>query len=193
MGRPEDLFRRYGAFLLAGLLIGGGLAALGLVGLNMGPDLLRSLRGQSRISPLVPRLDEPAGDFDLETLSGAHIHLADLRGQPVLINFWATWCGPCREEMPLIEGYYRRNNSSLRVLAINFDEPVEDVQAFIAENGFTFDVLLDPDTRVADLYRVRGLPTTIFIDPEGVIRYRHIGPLSEKQLVSYLQEIGAGG
>jgi thiol-disulfide isomerase/thioredoxin len=109
-----------------------------------------------------------------------------------LINFWATWCGPCQMEMPLIQKYYRKYSPDLVVLAVNNDEPPGDVQAFIDQMKLTFPVLLDPGVQVENQYRIRAFPTSLFIDTEGLIRYEHIGILNEQQLVQYLKQIGVG-
>ena len=133
-----------------------------------------------------------APDFELESLSGERVRLSDLRGHPVLINFWATWCAPCELEMPTIESRYEQYSPDLVVLAVNFDEPVGDVWAFVDRLGLTFDVLLDPGAEVQDLYRIYGYPTTFFVDAQGVIRAQHVGVLTEKQLDGYLAQIGVG-
>jgi thiol-disulfide isomerase/thioredoxin len=110
----------------------------------------------------------------------------------VLINFWATWCGPCVEEMPTIEKYYHQYKNELRVLAVNDDEPAADVENFVHDMGLSFDILLDPGAKVQSLYRLRGYPTSFIVDAEGIIRVQHIGPMSEKQLEGYLSQVGVG-
>jgi thiol-disulfide isomerase/thioredoxin len=142
--------------------------------------------------PVAPKAGSAAPDFDLENLSGERLSLQDLSGKPVVINFWATWCIPCEAEMPLLQESYERN-PGLEVLAINFAEPSTTVQAFVDKHGLTFDVLLDPRAIVQSLYRVRGYPTTYFVDGEGVIQGVHIGVLSQRQLNGYLEQIGVGG
>jgi thiol-disulfide isomerase/thioredoxin len=137
-------------------------------------------------------LDQPAPDFKLETLSGESIQLSELRGKPVVINFWATWCGPCIEEMPTIEKYYHQYKNDFRILAVNDDEPAADVEKFVRDMGLTFDILLDPGAKVQSLYRLRGYPTSFIVDAEGIVRVQHIGPMSEKQLEGYLSEVGVG-
>ena len=115
-----------------------------------------------------------------------------MRGRPVLVNFWATWCGPCRLEMPTIQSRFNQYQSDLRFLAINFDEPADVVQSFINELELTFDVLLDPGGKVQRLYAVLGYPTTYIIDHEGVISVKHIGIMTEMQLDNYLAGVGVG-
>ena len=181
--------------LAAGLLIGAGLGLALLLGLGLGgPALARLLPGKGKdLQVLFPKIDKPAADFELKTLDGETIRLADLRGHPVVINFWATWCGPCRLEMPLLQSYAHKYAPSLVVLGVNYDEPAADVQAFVQELGLDFKILMDPGGKVTeDIYRVRGFPTTFFVDKDGVIRYQHIGQMDEGQLVKYLEGIGVG-
>ena len=179
----------------AGLLIGLGLGMVMLAAISVGSGYLfnRLAASAGSQSLQAPAQSSPAPEFQLETLDGTSIKLADLRGRPVLINFWATWCGPCQQEMPLIEQYYQKYKSDLVVLAVNSAEPQTDVQTFVTNYNLTFPVLLDPDYKVEDLYRVRAFPTTFFVDKSGTIRYQQIGVLSEGQLVKYLAQLGVGG
>jgi peroxiredoxin len=129
-----------------------------------------------------------APDFQLQTLDGQRVRLSELRGQVVLINFWATWCAPCRLEMPAIQDRYERGG--FEVLAVDFDESPELVQAFVNELGLSFPVLLDPGADIQKLYQVRGYPTSFFIDTEGIIRIIQIGIMTEEELDANLQELG---
>jgi thiol-disulfide isomerase/thioredoxin len=111
-------------------------------------------------------------------------------GKPILLNFWATWCAPCRIEMPVIQNSFDEYDGELSVIAINNAESKEDVRAFVDEFGLTFDILLDPEAEVQRLYQINGYPTTLIIDSDGVIRFRHIGLISDDQLDRYISEIG---
>lgn len=179
----------------AGILIGVGLGLVILAIISVGGGLFfnRLTAGAGDQILQAPTQSSPAPDFQLETLDGSSIKLADLRGHPVLINFWATWCGPCQQEMPLIEQYYKKYKPDLVVLAVNSAEPQTDVQTFVTNHNLSFPVLLDPDYKVEDLYKVRAFPTTFFVDKSGTIRYQQIGVLSEGQLVQYLAQLGVGG
>ncbi len=114
-----------------------------------------------------------------------------LRGKVVLVNFWATWCVPCRAEMPEIESTYQAHRErGFRVLAINVQEDRAEVQAFFDELGLSFPALLDRDASVARLYLARALPSSFLVDRQGVVRYVRVGPLTgptlEEQLVKLL-------
>ncbi len=119
----------------------------------------------------------PAPDFTLPTLSGAPIRLSELRGKVVLLNFWATWCVPCRLEIPALETLYQRHkDAGLAVLTINLDTlSTAGVEAFVQEVRVTFPVALDPSWSIARAYRVLGLPTTYLIDRAGNAVVREVG------------------
>jgi peroxiredoxin len=177
----------------AGLLLGLAAGLVVFIGLpDFGaPGAAQAPAGTPAPAPIV---GAPAPDFTLKDLSGSDVTLSGLRGQVVLINFWATWCGPCRLEMPAIQAEYEELRASgLMVLAVNLDEPQPAVQAFADELGLTFPVLLDPGAKVNDLYRVRGYPTTFFVDREGVVARLHVGIMSESQLRDYLDRLGLVG
>ncbi|MCW5873386.1 MAG: TlpA family protein disulfide reductase [Anaerolineales bacterium] len=134
-----------------------------------------------------PVVGSPAPDFVLENLQGQPVRLSELRGQPVLLNFWATWCGPCRQEMPTIQARY--NQGGFAVLAVDFAESRQQVQGFLDEIGVELPVVLDSDGSVQELYRVRGYPSTFFIDAQGIIRFFHIGELSAANIDNYLRQM----
>jgi peroxiredoxin len=133
-----------------------------------------------------------APDFELATLDGQLIKLSNLKGQPVLVNFWATWCGPCKEEMPLIVAAYAAHQAEgLRVLAIDttaFDD-VQDVKKFVANYQMTFDVLLDVDDSVGTGWNTLGLPSSYFIDRTGKIVAVNIGQMTASELNASLKLI----
>ncbi len=129
-----------------------------------------------------------APEFTLQNLDGETVSLSDLRGEVVLVNFWATWCGPCVEEMPTIEARYQQGG--FEVLAVDFDEPADLVASFMEEIGVDLPVLLDPHGLVQRRYQVRGYPTSFFIDEQGIIRILQIGPMNAAQLDAHLAEMG---
>ena len=115
-------------------------------------------------------LGEPAPEFRLETPAGDSRALSDFAGQPLLLNFWATWCAPCRAEMPFLEAVYAKHaDEGLVVLGVNVQEPTAVVAPYLDELGLTFPVLLDLDGDVSRLYRVGSYPTSVLVDREGRI------------------------
>jgi len=125
-------------------------------------------------------------------LGGGEASLSDYRGRPVFINFWASWCAPCRAEMPdIVEAYNRHRNAGLEILAIDNTQldVVEDVHAFVKEFQMPFPVLLDEQGAAAQAFGILGLPTSVFVDGDGVVRGVNAGPLTEDTLEEYLAEI----
>lgn len=143
--------------------------------------------------PPSPREGFSAPDFSLELLDGGLVTLSDLRGKVVLVNFWATWCPPCRAEMPAIEKVYRTFKPlGLEVLAVNLTDQDSEaaVAAFAQELGLTFPIPLDRRGEVSTRYILRGLPSTFFIDRQGVIRSVVVGgPMSEALIQSKVEEL----
>lgn len=140
-----------------------------------------------------PRQGFLAPDFRLQTLEGKSLHLADLRGQAILLNLWATWCPPCRAEMPAIQKMYEEyKDQGLIVLAVNMtvqDDPTA-VQSFVRQYGLTFPILLDTEGLAARQYELRSLPSSFFIDRQGIIREVVIGgPMSEALLRTRIETL----
>lgn len=131
-----------------------------------------------------------APDFNLTSVRGLNVALSDYRGEAVILNFWATWCPPCKAEMPLFDEAAVQNKDLLTIFAINSGEEIEAVISFA--NQFSKDLifLMDPDYSVGNLYQVRGLPTSFFINPDGILQAVHIGELNEELLLDYLKGIG---
>lgn len=190
------MMKRQILLLLSGLLIGLAAGIAFFFGFNrvdlfdkfFNDDTPDSLSESGAI--YAPEKGQPAPDFTLENLDGEPMALEDLRGKVVLLNFWATWCGPCRVEMPALESRHQQYPEQLAVVGIDFDEPKENVAAFMEEFGLTFPILLDPGAVVQDAYRIRGYPTSVFLDQDGTVQIVHIGIMAEDQLDDYLQELG---
>ncbi len=181
--------------LLFGAALGAGLGAA--LWYAPGAPAATPLSPAMETTPLTaapaPVVDAPAPDFSLAGLDGRATALADWRGKPVILNFWATWCDPCREELPLLDGIAKTYADSLIVLAVETGEPAEEVRAFSNELGLeSIRVLTDPAGRIGALYLVRGLPTTFFIDSNGIIRRIRIGTLNSSELESTLKQMGVG-
>jgi peroxiredoxin len=137
-----------------------------------------------------PITGAPAPDFTLTTSNGKQIALSSLKGQPVLINFWATWCGPCKTEMPAIQAAYQKHQADkLQVLAVDAGEEQKDVSAFGSSLNLTFDLLMDPGNSVNDLYQVRAYPSTFFVGTDGKVAALQIGSMTDAQLSEGLAKI----
>ncbi len=136
------------------------------------------------------RQGSPAPNFELAALSGEAISLQDLHGKIVLINFWATWCGPCLVEMPTFQSFYEQYPQDLVILAVNSSDSPEEIAAFMDEHQLTFPALLDSDERVFRQYFVPGFPTTYLVDRAGLIENQHIGVMTATQLAKYLNDLG---
>jgi peroxiredoxin len=133
--------------------------------------------------PIAPEINAVAPPFELDNLNSQPVKLAALRGHPVIVNFWATWCEPCRIEMPDIEAVFQSyQQHGLRVLAVNLGETPQLVQGWVDTFGLTFDVLLDRNQQIAALYQLRGQPSTYVISPEGIITQIFFGPTNQDSL-----------
>ena len=148
---------------------------LALVGTPVLADTVESALSY-QFSPVTPLIAAP--DFTLEDMDGESYKLHDYRGKVVLVNFWATWCPPCRKEMPALEALYKKlGGDSFAVLAVNQWEDPDHVFAYTGElNVFpTFPILFDPESKISADYGVKGLPTSFLIDKKGRLAYRAVG------------------
>ncbi len=136
-------------------------------------------------------MNKPAPEFNLLSLKGDRVLLSSLRGKVVVLNFWATWCGPCIQELPHLQEFYTRNKdkAKIAVLAVTTDENRALVDPFIKKNKYTFNVLFDEGLRGP--YEVRGIPTTYIIDSAGNLRVRMVGFNANEKLVPYLEGLVA--
>ena len=136
--------------------------------------------------PTTAKIGDLAPEIDLKSVTGEPITLSKLEGRPVLINFWATWCGPCREEFPaLVRMYKKYQGKGLVVLGVNYQDPNSDagVLAFIKDTLVSFPVVRDAGERVGRAYRIDGLPTSYFVDRKGIVRDVVVGgPMTDEFL-----------
>ena len=140
-----------------------------------------------------PRQDFLAPDFELTSSTGETVRLSDLRGKPLIVNFWASWCEPCRYEMPAMQRVYQEYSSQeLEILAVNStsQDTLKDALDFAAQQGLTFPILLDQQGDVSSTYRVQALPSTFFVRPDGVIQEVVVGgPMSEALLRTRVERL----
>ena len=122
-------------------------------------------------TPASAFVGKPAKDFEVRNLKGEKLSLADYRGQVVLLDFWATWCGPCRAEMPHVKKTYAKyRDQDFEIIGISLDRGKPPLEAYIAQEEIAWPQYLDADGRIANMYNVRAIPTTFLIDGEGVVR-----------------------
>jgi peroxiredoxin len=187
------------AAIIGGLLYwdsrGGGGAGSDAYGLVELPDA----KNPTDRSPL-GEVGRAAPDFVLERPEGGTLRLSDLQGRPLVLNFWASWCSPCRREMPELQTAFETyEEQGLQIVAVNLQETNGKVRDFTDEFGITFPTVIDRDGELPDAYRlggpVRGIPSTYFIDATGVIRDRFFGPLTKDFLEERVDKIlpGASG
>lgn len=134
---------------------------------------------------------QPAPDFALKSASGENLRLSEYRGDVVMINFWATWCGPCRQEMPLLDDLYSRyQRVGFQLLGVNIDDDSRRAMQMVEDLGVNFPVLFDESKEVSRLYQVEAMPVTLILDRSGTVRHVHLGykPGYEQK---YLTEIRA--
>ncbi len=128
------------------------------------------------ISVSAKELSGKAPDFSTKTLTGETVKLSDYKGKVVMINFWASWCAPCRQEMPLLEEISKEmEKAGFVLLGLNIDEEVSDAKDFLKTSPVTFPILLDPEGKVAELYQVQTMPSSFFIDRKGNLSHLHSG------------------
>lgn len=141
-----------------------------------------------------PREGDAAPRYAATTLDGEEVSLQELRGSPVLLNFWATWCTPCRREMPFLQELYEEHRArGLRVVGVSMDSraSVREVRTFAERTGVTYTILHDASARGMDVFSVMGLPATYLVDREGTVRFVRIGPILEtdREFLEALDEI----
>jgi len=164
-------------YFMLGILL---LAAVWIF-LSAEPDL-----AASRARAAAPQKGFLAPDFTLETLDGEQVRLSDLRGQVLLVNFWATWCPPCRSEMPAFQRVYQDyREQGFLILAVNAttQDQFSEIAPFRDEFGLSFPILLDQQGEINRLYQVRALPTSFFVDKNGVITQVMVGEAASEALI----------
>jgi len=154
--------------------------------------LLAMVCACSKESP-APQVGSVAPDFSLKDLSGKPVQLSELRGKVVLVNFWATWCPPCREEVPSLSWLNTHmDGNAFRMLTVSIDqEGSTAVESFFRMTGYRLPTLLDPGGTVGKMYGITGVPETFILDRQGVLRKKVVGPFpwDDPSVISYLSEL----
>lgn len=175
------------ARLYAALMIGAGLVVIGIVLFMI---LYDPVAFPDDFSAVPVQVDFASPKLILEDLSGKPVSLDDYLGNVVLVNLWATWCPPCREEMPALQTFYEKYKSDGFVLVgINQEEPRELVEPFVKEFGLTFPVWLDLDYQAEQEFKTNSLPSSFVIDRTGRVRLMWFGGISKKNLEKYVTDI----
>jgi thiol-disulfide isomerase/thioredoxin len=171
---------------IAGMaLIGAGLIILGVTAMIALPSA--GILAVGELSAIPVNVDYPAPQLQLNDLQGAPVSLTDYRGQVVLVNNWATWCPPCKAEMPGLQAYYEdHRDQGFTIVAIDAGEPAAEVDRFVARYALTFPVWLDPTQVATAVFRNPGLPSSYVIDREGNVRLAWNGAISQKTLEKYV-------
>ncbi|MDI3269247.1 MAG: TlpA disulfide reductase family protein [Bacillota bacterium] len=162
----------------------GSLTLLLLVGIFL--FLSAGVRAQAHV--FLPLPGFPAANFTLPNLQGQEESLDQWKGQPLVINFWATWCPPCQREMPALEAFQKETGA--RVVGVDVQEHPRKVQDFVQARGFTYTFLVDEKGDVSLLYWARSIPTTFIVDGQGIIRYVHQGEITYPELLKYWEAVG---
>lgn len=136
-------------------------------------------------------MGRPAPKFTLESLKGPGLSLESFKGKVVLLNFWATWCVPCRKEMPDLEKAYKENKKEgFVVIGVNVLQTADKIRGYIREEKITFPIALDPDGKIMKLYKVGALPYSVLIDRKGNLKYKHVGMIDKKILNEWIAVTG---
>ncbi|KGR89709.1 hypothetical protein CD30_15625 [Ureibacillus massiliensis 4400831 = CIP 108448 = CCUG 49529] len=137
-----------------------------------------------------------APQFTLKNMNGTAVNLSDFKGKIVILNFWATWCPPCREEMPDMQRFYEKNKENgIEIVAVNLtnlDNGVQAIESFIQDYGLTFPILLDKDGVVGSMYEILTIPTSFIIDTDGGVFQKIVGPMNEQMMNEIVSSIKGG-
>jgi peroxiredoxin len=171
----------------------GGLVGWVLSGAVLAAVLALILLGDSSAPAPLGR-GAKAPDFTLPKLGDGSVSLSDLRGRVVLVNFWATWCKPCEEEMPSMEQLYRRlQPRGFEMVAISVDDTTDPIDEFVERMSITFPIALDPGQKTARLYQTTGFPESLLVDRNGVVVERYVGPRDWSIYRERIERLMAGG
>ncbi len=168
------------------LVIGAGLVLVALAAILALPNAHEQVEAAG-ISAIPAPVNFPAPDVQLTDLEGNPVALSDFRGQVILYNAWATWCPPCKEEMPALQAFFEAHKESgFVIVAIEDGQPIEEVRAFVDEHRLTFPVWPDPQYKATSAFRTNSLPTSFVIDRDGIVRLTWTGAISRAMLEEYV-------
>ncbi len=168
------------------LVIGAGLVLVALAAILALPGAQEQVEAAG-LSAIPAPVNFPAPDVQLTDLEGSPVALSDFRGQVILYNAWATWCPPCKEEMPALQAFFEAHKESgFVIVAIEDGQPIEEVRAFVGEHRLTFPVWPDPQYKATTAFRANSLPTSFVIDRDGVVRLTWTGAISRAMLEEYV-------
>jgi thiol-disulfide isomerase/thioredoxin len=170
----KRLYKTLGLILLLSLLL--------LTGCSVNSEGALTEKTKNNSEPKIGLgIGNQAPDFTITMDNGQSLKLSELKGQPVFLNFWASWCPPCKKEMPDIEKIFKEERK-VKIIAVNIKETPMEVRSFLNSNGFTFPIGYDPKGEISSLYMATGIPTSYAIDRNGIIRHQIQGPLTYAQL-----------
>ena len=184
-----------------GLIIIGAMIAIVVAGyVKKNVDMEESFSDEQRGVDLVGvaaneglNKGDTAPDFELTTLAGEKVRLSELKGKKVIINFWATWCPPCKAEMPHMQNYYEEfaEDENVEILAVNLTsgDKLKSVEAFIEDYKLTFPIPLDTEGKIGKKYQAVTIPTSYMIDTTGRIQNKIIGPMDEKMIKNFVENL----
>ncbi len=168
------------------LVIGAGLVLVAIAAILALPKAQQQVEAAG-LSAIPASVNFIAPDVQLTDLDGKPVALSDFRGQVILYNAWATWCPPCKEEMPTLQAYYEAHQTNgFVIVAIEDGQPIDEVRAFVNEHRLTFPVWPDPQYKATTAFRTNSLPTSFVIDREGIVRLTWTGAISRAMLEEYL-------
>jgi peroxiredoxin len=174
--KEQAVSRRRQKIINNSLFTAGGLLIIIAAALLLTHKSSASLSGPARVG-------KPLGDFNLKDINGQSVHLSDYKGKTVLVNAWATWCPPCKAEMPDLNAYYQAHQADgFMLLAINAGDPASDAAAFASQKGLAFPVLLDPNTSYLNSLGIHSFPTSILVGTDGFVKTIHVGMFTPQAL-----------